>query len=398
MRAPFAIVRLNEDGSLDTEFGGKGTGYVEIALEGVYISFVWELSGLSDGGWLVLGQYEFTDNSDVGGLVLVRQHKDGRLDESFAEKGVRFIPYLDMGRPGDVGVRAVGRVDKTPSAENLQVANNTGPSAVQQVDGKIVLVSNTMTDSGQKGIVLRFNSDGSTDYTFNEVGFVIVELEGILYDWNSCKSVAVQRDGKVLVCGMYVRQNPETVGAFVTRFDAMGRLDASFNGGTVTVRQSSLIDLTAITVRETDGRVVAVGRAFRDQVSHGLIVVLTAGGFFDFSFNRGQPLFSQLVPQGLTWERCALQADGSILVAGNTGRGFVTEELTAVTARFHSDGSLDPTFNGSGFTVFDEYEGFEAMENMALMTDGRIVVCGVIWIDAEPWPYMDGGWVVRYLA
>jgi len=398
-RAPVAMARLHEDGTLDTEFGGAGAGYVEVALDEAHIEEVFGLSGLSDGGWLLLGQYQASDLMD-GGLFLVRQHRDGSLDKSFGEKGVRLISYLDMGRPRDTGVKveADGRDEQRSGAEKSRTAGNAGTPAIQQLDGKIVLVHGVYTDDGHRGIVLRLNSDGSTDYTFNETGFAIVELEGIPHDWNSCRGVAVQVDGKVLVSGMYVQERPESIGAFVTRFDAAGRIDKLFNGGTVTVPLPSLIELVAITVSPTDGRIVLAGRAYLERISNGLIVVLSADGFFDFNFNRGQPLFSDLVPQGLGWYRCALQADGSILVSGFTGAGFVTAELAAVTARYLPEGVLDPTFNGSGFTVFRVEEGFADGRDMTLMADGRIVVCGWVWKGADPLPYVIGGWVIRYLA
>ncbi|UZE86363.1 hypothetical protein [Pseudomonas viciae] len=397
VNAPTAIARLNEDGSLDIDFGGNGSGLVEIYIEGAQLD-VRELCRLSDGGWLVMGQY--TTIAD-GGLYVVRHREDGQLDESFGEKGVRLLPYGSMGNPKYVGVgrRVPGWDNEESSAGAPWGSGSKGASAVQQLDGKIFLAGGVSTESGQtKGIVLRLNSDGSTDYTFNGLGFAIVELEGIAYDENYTKTVAVQADGKVLVCGDYRLRSPDSRGVYVTRFDEMGRLDRSFNGGTVTVRSSNSIYMEAIEVREIDGSIVAIGEALRDGIYNGLMFVLTSGGFFDFNFNRGQPLFSTLVPQGLKWRRCALQADGSIIVAGTTGRGFATEEATALTARFRSDGSLDQTFNGTGFIVFDEDETYESLEDMTIMKDGRIVVCGLTWVEAKPWAYAAGGWVIRYLA
>ncbi len=93
-----------------------------------------------------------------------------------------------------------------------------------------------------------------------------------------------------------------------------------------------------------------------------------------------------------------MQADGSIIAAGTTGNGFATEDAKVLTARLLPDGSLDPTFNGNGFTVFDEEVTFESMQDMTMMADGRIVECGLTWIDTDLWPGITGGWVIRYLA
>ncbi|AHL36664.1 hypothetical protein CD58_28985 [Pseudomonas brassicacearum] len=395
VEAPIALARLNENGSLDIGFGGNGAGLVEVSLEGGYINDVRELIGLSDGGWLLLGQYE---KGSEGGRCLVRHDREGRLVESFGEKGVRLFPGGIAPRHAETGGGAFARVDERSSTGAPRSSGRKGASAVQQ-DGKILLLGYMRNDSGEpKEIVLRLNSDGSTDYTFNGVGFAIVEPPGISYEWNIAEVVTVQADGNVLVGGEFALENPYSRVAYVMRFDASGRLDTSFNGGMVPVRHSNLIYVEAIEVRETDGSIVTIGKALRDGVLHGLMFVLTRGGFFDFNFNRGQPLFSKLVPQGLGWKRIALQAEGSILVAGTTGRGFVEEGVSALTARFHSDGSLDSTFNGNGFTVFDEGGKYEVVQDMAVMADGRIVVCGLAWVDGDPWAYIGGGWVIRYLA
>ncbi|MFL7964723.1 hypothetical protein ACEI36_21120 [Pseudomonas kielensis] len=394
---PTVVMRLNEDGSLDTEFGSDGAGFVEIPIKGAELE-VHKLFGLGNGGWLVMGRYALRGSS---GLYLVQYREDGQVDESFGEEGVRLLPFAGMGNPGDVGIggEALGLRDEGPSTGAPQTSGGNGATAVQQLDGKILLVSAVRTESGQsKGTVLRLNPDGSTDYTFNGSGFAIVELEGIGAGDNFANVVAVQADGKVLVGGDFDLAGQNIRGVYVTRFDAMGRLDRSFNGGTVTVRNSSLIYLRAMDVREADGSIVAVGDALRAGVRNGLIFVLSEGGFFDFNFNRGQPLFSSLVPQGLEWWRCALQPDGSIIVAGTTGRGFATAEATVLTARFLSDGALDPVFNGSGFTIFDEDLTFESLQDMTRMPDGRIVGCGLTWIDRDPWAAIGGGWVIRYLA
>ena len=394
---PTVVMKLDEDGSLDTEFGSKGSGFVEIPIEGAELD-IRKLCGLGNGGWLVMGRYALPGSS---GLYLVRYREDGQVDTSFGEEGVRLLPSTGMDDPGDVGIggEALGSRDKGPSTGAPRTSGGEGVAAVQQLDGKILLVRGMRTESGQsKGTVLRLNPDGSTDYTFNGSGFAIVELEGIGAGDNFANVVAVQVDGKVLVGGDFDLAGQNIRGVYVTRFDAMGRLDRSFNGGTVTVRHSGSIYLKAIDVREADGSIVAVGYAWRAGVRNGFIFVLSEGGFFDFNFNRGQPLFSSLVPQGLAWWRCVLQADGSIIVAGTTGGGVATAEATVLTARFLSDGSLDPAFNGSGFTIFDEDLTFESLQDMTRMPDGRIVGCGLTWIDLDPWAGIGGGWVIRYLA
>ncbi|KQW33963.1 MULTISPECIES: hypothetical protein [Pseudomonas] len=397
---PIGLAKLNEGGSIDMAFGGAGTGLVEFYLKGARL-YVSQLRALSDGGWLVLGDYQ-TNDGRSGGKYLLRYFQDGQLDRSFGENGLRLLPVREEQREVEKKPRVPGWDDEQSSVQGRRAQGRQGAAAVQQSDGKIVWINDRYPESGPlQQIVLRLNSDGSMDDTFNGVGFAVIELKDIPYDSFYADAVAVQADGKVLVAGYYSKTSPASRGVYVTRFDATGRLDTSFNGGVVTVANSELIHANAITVRERDGAIVVIGRVSRDRHSYGLMFVLTSSGFFDFHFNRGQPLFSALLAQGQDWRRCALQADGSILASGTTGRGVVEEVTTALTARFHSDGSLDPTFNGSGFVVFDEDEQYETVEDMAVMTDGRIVVAGFTWVDGEEWPYVpyiDRGWIIRYLA
>lgn len=391
VKAPIALARLDDNGSLDIEFGGNGTGLVEVSIEEAYINSVRGLIGLSDGGWLMLGQYE---KGSERGLCLVRHNKDGQLVETFGEKGVRLLPHDTAPRDVEASGETFVRDDERFSTGTPRSSGSKGAYTVQQ-DGKILLVSSMRIDFGDsQQIVLRLNSDGSTDYTFNEVGYALVKPPSDSYEWIIAEAVAVQADGKVLVCGQFAQENPYARVAYVMRFDTSGRLDTSFNGGMVPVRHSGAIYANAIEARENDGKIVTTGYASIGSVAHGIMFVLTPGGFFDFSFNRGAPLFSLLAPQGLKWESCAWQANGSILVAGTTGRGFAEEGLTVLTARFQSDGSLDPTFNGNGFAIFDEEETFEGMEDMTVMADRRIVVCGLSWVAT----HAAAGWVIRYLA
>jgi uncharacterized delta-60 repeat protein len=395
---PVIVARLNEDGTLDRSFGTAQCGFVEVPFEDSDI-YVFGLTPLANGGWLIVGQYI---SFSGGGLLIVRQFQDGRLDTSLNGDGKLFIPYDDLGSPQHSGVtlEVAGRHGEKTSAGRSRVSGNSGVSVVEQSDGKIVLVSSVINTSGKpKGIVLRRNSDGSPDLTFAGTGFAIVELPGVEHEWSGAEGVAVQADGQILVTGMYVKQD-ESMGAFVTCFNSLGQVDRTFNGGlAVTIPSPRWMMLSAITVRESDGRIVAVGNSREKDVQNGVIVVLNKSGSYNLPFNNGRALFSELVPQGQDWARCALHANGSISVTGSTGQGFVSEEMAVVTARYLSDGSLDMTFNaGKGFAVFDGEKGFEHALDMALMADGRIVICGSLWGDGEPLPSFKGGWMLRYLA
>ncbi|MET3453748.1 hypothetical protein [Pseudomonas kilonensis] len=401
----FGLSKVNEDGSIDREFGGAGTGVVEFSKENTYVDEIVDICGLSDGGWLVMGGYASSGDS---GIYVVRFLEDGRLNTLFGEDGVRWLPFRLEPKSGGMedGPLTFSWRDREPSAQAPRSSGNNGSSAVEQPDGKIILrnVVNSGSDDLSHWVVLRLNPDGSTDETFNETGSVVIEFPGVPRVATSVKGVALQSDGKVLVFGDFF-QNTLASSIYVARLDATGRFDTSFNGGVgvVTVPNLHYANANAMALRESDDAIVVAGDCWPNPDQgfdrHGLMFVLSRDGFFDFAFNSGQPLFSKLVDKGHDWYRCAWQADGSIVVAGTTGRGGVETGVLALTARLRSDGSLDPSFNGSGFVRFNE-EGYEATdEDMGLMPDGRIVVGGFTRRPgAVYWGRTFGSWFIRYLA
>ena len=390
---PIAVARLNEDGTLDTQYGDRQSGYVELFFEGVEISIDLKLSALADGGCVIIGQYKSQGSQ---GLIVIRLRQDGSLVESFGDGGARFIPEEDFRlEPRGVEVR-VGQEDEKDVNGAFTAQGNGGLSAAEDPDGKIVLASNTFDLFGdQKAVVLRLNANGSTDQSFNG-GFAIVELRGVRHHWSSVRGVAVQVDGKVLVCGQY--GDNESRAVFVMRFDAAGKVDAEFNRDRpVTIPSSEWIDFRSISVRKTaaaDERIVVVGEATRAGVPSGLTVVLNTSGSYNLVFNNGEPLFSTLLFEQLYWRQCVLQTDGSVVAVGRAdGAGY--QKGVAVTARYRTDGSLDPIFNdGKGFAVFEREYGVQLSDGAVVMEDRRIVICGM-WSGPN---ITFGGWVVRYLG
>lgn len=394
--AGFAVARLNEDASLDKEFDDRKFGYVHVDLEQSEDLTIFGISASANGGWLIFGRITL---ATVPGMLIVRQLPNGQLDTSLNGTGILHIPNNEFGNSKHDPMQ---KIIETNSYSSNQASRAALPSMVEQADGKFVLLTSGSDDSGKpKGIVLRRNSDGSRDLTFNGTGFAIVELADVAHVSNNAAAVAVQADGHLLVCGQF-NNGRDDRGAFVTRLDAQGRLDHGFNNGhTVTIANTTQIGFNSVTVRESDGAILVAGNVQPGigESHQGLIVVLNTSGSYNLVFNRGKPLYSALTPDGSAWYRCAWAANGSIVVAGSTGNGFPTEILTAITARLVADGSLDQTFNkGKGFAIFNGDEGYESIQDMALMEDGRIVVCGSLFNIVGPWPEVIGGWVLRYLA
>lgn len=104
----------------------------------------------------------------------------------------------------------------------------------------------------------------------------------------------------------------------------------------------------------------------------------TAGIAPDASFGTAglvSPAFSNRAsPDSMgTGRVMAVQADGKILVAGQTTRGADTD---IVMVRYLADGTLDSSFGSQGISVIVKAYSNESASRLLLLADGRLLVCG----------------------
>jgi uncharacterized delta-60 repeat protein len=155
----------------------------------------------------------------------------------------------------------------------------------RQPDGKILF-------GGVEGIS-RLNTDGTLDPSFN-AGAI-----------GSIRSIALQPDGKMVLGGaFYLIQAPNHSG--VLRLNANGSLDASFNYGPAV---SGFVHAVAL---QPDGKVLVAGDYYVLNGTNYLygITRRNADGSLDASFNHG-------TTWGGAVRSIALPADGNILIGGN---------------------------------------------------------------------------------
>src|SRR5262249_19172912 len=133
---------------------------------------------------------------------------DGTVDNSFGTAG---IVNTDMGE-GDAGIESIAL----------------------QSDGKIIAVGHTTTVyySGTSASfhlpIVRYNSDGTLDNTFNGKGVVFDRFPDATFA-DAFHSVAVQPDGKILAAGSYEGSGFLSELA-LARYNSDGTPDTTFNG------------------------------------------------------------------------------------------------------------------------------------------------------------------------
>ena len=260
----------------------------------------------------------------------------------------------------------------------VPIGENGNADAMVFAAGKIVVAGFTyrVLESDRFGYdftVARIHPDGSLDVTFSEDRIVTEDLGN---SRATGRSVAIQADGKTIVAGH--TENTHLPRDFhVARYDAAGALDLSFGTQgkvTTTLAADTVGVATAVAVR-VDGKVVVAGTA-------------SAAGAFGHRFAvaryhpNGSPDNSfgddgiATVPLGSFAEAAAMaiQPDGKMIIAGFVLTGGI--QFDVVVIRLNVDGSPDTTFSGDGKVITPNGVG----RALALQSDGKIVVVGY---DAE---------------
>ncbi len=204
-----------------------------------------------------------------------------------------------------------------------------------------------------------------------------------------------QPDGKLLVVGtMTLANGDQDVG--VARYLANGNLDTSFSGDGLAGFSYDIADAGfdhghAIGVLP-DRRIVVTGAVQRSGGAQAAIAVLTPSGNYDNSFGTfGRYSFTLWGSSPWSSARSlAIQGDGKIIVAGETGPGGAFADNDFGIARLLPTGSspLDPEFGvGGKRRVFFDLGGWDAdgASDVQLDPQGRIFVAGYAQTDTNDW-------------
>lgn len=212
---------------------------------------------------------------------------------------------------------------------NIGTGFNNGAAIVFiQPDGKILVGGGFTSYNGTPANkIIRLNSDGTVDGTFNiGTGFDLTV-------W----AINLQSDGKILVGGDFTQYNGNSH-LHLIRLNSNGSVDNTFDLGTGL--NNTVYDI----VLQNDGKIIILGDFTTvDGNSHVRIVRLNDDGSIDNTFNSGTG-FNGTTFSGLIDEGKILVVGGFFEYNGQTNRQI---------SKLNSDGSIDDTFDsGAGFTRF----------------------------------------------
>lgn len=187
-------------------------------------------------------------------------------------------------------------------------------------------------------------SGGLLDPTFGTGGTVASSLSNNL---DSGTAVAVQPNGQIVVVGGTTARNSRTSRDFlVARYNPNGTLDSSFgsSGGYTATDFKSQNDLATAVALLPSGKILAAGTAYtpRGIAVFGL-VRYNANGTLDTTFGSKGKVMTDL---GGFVDSMAVQPDGKIILAGETGSG--TGSYVLALTRYTATGTLDTTFGSGG--------------------------------------------------
>jgi len=246
--------------------------------------------------------------------------------------------------------------------------NANAQSIAVQRDGKIVVAGVAFAAHKSDFALVRYNTDGSLDRTFNRTGKVTTTIGRAA----GANSVAMQRDGKIVLAGYSTDASKQDFA--LTRYNADGTLDTSFNNtGKVTCAVGTDKDQARSVAVQSDGKIVVAGHSSTDRKCKFALVRYNTDGTLDTTFNSTGKV-TTAIGSGKDDGYCvALQTDGKILVAGNSFDGNREYEFALV--RYNTDGSLDTSFNGTG-TLTTDIGGGDAAHSVTVQSDGKIVAAG----------------------
>ena len=314
-----AVFRYNIDGSPDMTFGGTGRVFIDQYQVAIDVA-------IQPDGKIVIAGRDL--DGEVFG-VLIRLNSDGSLDTSFGTNGTlaAFLPSV---------------------------------SGIQK-DGKLLVA--------YAARLYRLNNDGTFDMTFGEC-----QPGSTIHYPNTRMESVIQRDGRIVTAFTIAESR---FGAF--RCNRDGTLDTSFgSGGVVITTTGSGLGVAHSIALQKDGKIVVTGQSQINSNSDWKLTVVryNPNGSLDTGFGTGGMV---TMPTGITYwlpplDSVAIQADGRILVSSTTQNGS-DRDFTLV--RFDPNGSLDTTFGGGdGIATVDFDQANENANGMAIDGQGRAVVVG----------------------
>lgn len=348
--ALFALINFNNSQAqqmvLDPSFDADG---VKALNPNFYGSAIMSIAQQADGNIVAAGTgtEQFTNRIVY---IISRYLLNGDLDTSFASGGI-FQNGFDS-------VVSIGR------------------KILIQPDGKILAGGYTGANpTGMMGVI-RLNSNGTLDTTFNLTGSV---LFNITPDDDLLMDMILQPDGKILLGG-YSTSGNGSAGSFLIRILPDATLDTTFNSTGILQNSNYLsdVDQCLSLALQPDGKIITLAGTWSNNTNRHLLKRYNANGILDTTFATGGTMIASIGINDDVPGIICLQPDGKFIVAGYTmiPSGGTYSYSDIAIGRFNTDGSIDSTFNFDGKIVFPVGHKSDVPTALRLDSIGNIFIAG----------------------
>ena len=392
----FGVVKFTPNGSLDNSFGieGKVTTDLGDAADVANSAVIQD-----DGKILVAG---YTSGSTYTNVAIARYNTDGSLDTSFDKDGrvitnlsvkssaasIAMLPGNKIVVAGNYGTDEMNNdfliceynPDGSPDAAfqnngsltiDLSGKDDFANAVAVQSNGKILVAGSTTGISGSDFALVRINTDGNLDMSFNNnTGKTSTDF-GSSDDMGS--SVVIQSDGKIIVAGS--SSNGINYDFAMVRYNSDGTIDKNFGSqGKVKTDIQNSEDFESSEIIQPDGKIILVGYSSIMGGSYNLSMArYNSNGIIDNSFGTNGKVITNLGTSYGYSNSSVLQTDGKIDVLWNSFNG---NDVDFTIVRYNSNGSLDKTFGTNGVATIDFGNSNDVGSAISLQKDGKIIAAG----------------------
>lgn len=301
---------------------------------------------------------------------------------------VKPVTVTVRGAAGVVDTSFGGGINTTPVGIGEDYAN----AVAVQPDGKVIVAGSSATATGTFVSLVRYRRDGGLDTSFGNQGKVITAV-GTRSD--AAAAIALQPDGRIVIAGS-TDQNGTGLDFLVMRYMADGTPDAGFgNGGKVVTAISADTDRAWAVAIQADGKIVVAGESNSGNTT-GVDFALARylpNGTPDAGFGNGGKVVTPIksgTGRDSVYALALPLVDGEqrILAVGGDG------DFQAV--RYRANGTPDAGFGNGGKVSALFNSNIGVARAVALLPDGRAVLAGSINNDfaaaqLTPTGTLDGG-------
>lgn len=388
----FSLAALNDEGIIDNSFGTNGIVKTPVINTHSVLNVI---AVQPEGGVEKIIAAGYTEEGANPVITMVRYNPDGKPDSSFGKNGdgivitpttkpesIRALLVQNDGKIIAVGLAALVRYNQDGIIDTLfgskgfiilpvSSMDQSNNSAAIQDDGKIVIAGGFFNDNDFDFAVVRYDSEGNLDTKFGSRGDgIAVTPIGTSDDF--ANSIAVQKDGKIVVAGDY-RNIANKLDLAVIRYDSNGIPDNSFGTNGIVVNSIGTADDFAYSVAiQSDGKIITAGASGVSDYNFSL-VRYNEDGSIDRAFGSNGVVTTSIGNEDDIAVSLTLQKDRKIIVLGNTQEGTI-ENFALV--RYDPDGNPDPAFGTNGVIKTQIGSSTSSASSLLLQGDGKIIAGG----------------------